>query len=144
MAHITGWLSITAPIEKVFDTIADSRNEPRFNPSMTSVELLTPEPVGLGTRFRAFMGNRGLVMLVELTGFQRPHLISSRTTSAVMDTSGTLTFTTDGESTIMAWDWQVHPRGWLRVLGPVFGPLGARMKRRIWTGLKRMLEEGSD
>ncbi len=41
----------------------------------------------------------------------------------------------------MSWDWQVRPRGWLRMLGPLAGPLGGRMERRIWTGLKHQLED---
>jgi len=28
----------------------------------------------------------------------------------------------------------------MRMLGPLFGPLGGRMERRIWTGMKRHLE----
>ena len=56
MARISGRIRIAAPVERVFDTAADSRNEPSFNPAMTGVELLTPLPIGLGTRFRARMG----------------------------------------------------------------------------------------
>jgi hypothetical protein len=120
--------------------VADSRNEPSFNAAMTEVELLTPEPIGLGTRFRARMGNAGMDMLVELTEFDRPHRLGSLTTSSMMETSGTLTFTTAPHSTIMAWDWQVHPKGWFRMFGPLVGPLGRRKERKIWTGLKRRLE----
>jgi hypothetical protein len=29
----------------------------------------------------------------------------------------------------------------LRLLGPLSGPLGGRMERRIWTGLKHQLED---
>jgi len=36
MAHITGHVRIPAPVEQVFDTVADTRNEPSFNPAMTS------------------------------------------------------------------------------------------------------------
>ena len=140
MARITGHVRIAAPAEQVFDTVADTRNEPSFNPAMTSVELLTALPIGRGTRFRARMGRAGTQMLVELTEFDRPHRLGSRTTSSMMETSGTLTFAADGEGTVMSWDWQVRPRGWMRVLGPLFGPLGGRMERRIWTGLKHQLE----
>jgi hypothetical protein len=59
VAHVTGSVRIAAPPEQVFDTVADSRNEPSFNPAMTEVALLTPEPIGLGTRFRARMGGLG-------------------------------------------------------------------------------------
>jgi carbon monoxide dehydrogenase subunit G len=140
MAHITGHIRIAAPVGQVFDTVADSRNEPSFNPAMTGVELLTSPPIGLGTRFRARMGKAGMEMLVELTEFERPHRLGSRTTSSMMETSGTLAFAADGEDTVMSWDWQVRPKGWLRMLGPLSGPLGSRMEHRIWTGLKHQLE----
>ena len=82
MAHITGHVRIAASAEQVFDTVADSRNEPSFNPAMTSVELLTPPPIGLGTRFRARMGRAGTQMLMELTEFDRPRRLGSRTVSS--------------------------------------------------------------
>ena len=141
MAHITGHVRIAAPVEQVFDTVADSRNEPSFNPAMTGVELLTPLPIKLGTRFRAHMGKAGMEMLVELTEFERPYRLGSRTTSSMMQTSGRLTFTAEGDGTVMSWDWQVRPKGWLRMLGPLSGILGGRMERRIWTGLKDQLED---
>lgn len=140
VAHIGGQVHIAAPVERVFDVVADTRNEPAFNPAMTGVELLTPLPVGLGTRFRARMGRAGKPMLVELTEFDRPYRLGSCTTSSMMDTSGTLTFTASGQGTVMAWDWQVHPKGWTRMLGPLVGLLGGRMERRIWSRLKQQLE----
>lgn len=141
MAHITGNVRIAAPLERVFDTAADSRQEPSFNPAMTEVELLTPEPIGLGTRFRARMGKGGMDMQVRLTAFDRPHRLASITTSSMMETSGTLTFTPDAGATVMSWDWQVRPKGWFRLLTPLVGPMGRRMERGIWTGLKRKLED---
>jgi len=140
VAHITGHVRIAAPLEQVFDTVADSRNEPSFNPAMTNVELLTSPPIGGGTRFRAHLGSARMEMLVELTEFDRPRRLGSRTTSSMMETSGALTLAPDGEGTDLGWDWQVRPKGWLRLVGPLFGPLGSRMERRIWTGLKHKLE----
>jgi hypothetical protein len=43
----------------------------------------------------------------------------------------------------MVWDWQVTPRLWLRMLGPVLGPVGARLERRIWAAARDALQ-GSD
>jgi len=142
MAHIAGRIRIGLPPEKVFDTVADSRNEPAYNSSMIGAELLTPPPIGTGTRFRARMGRAGLEMLVELTEFDRPHRFGSRTTSPIMTTHGVITFTPQDHDTVMSWDWQVQPRGWLHVLGPFLGPVGGRMERKIWTGLKHYLESG--
>ncbi|MBN1171791.1 MAG: SRPBCC family protein [Micromonosporaceae bacterium] len=140
MVHIAGRIRIAAPIEQVFDTVADSRNEPSFNSAMTGVELLTPPPIGLGTRFRARMGAAGTEMLVELTEFERPQRLGTRATTSMMETSGTLTFAAEGAETLMSWDWQVRLKGWLRFLGPLLGPFGGRMERRIWTGLKHQFE----
>lgn len=141
MAQITGSIRIDRPVSDVFDFVADSRNEPAYNPAMRSVELLTGEPIGVGTRFRARMGRGGMEMLVTLSAHEPPLLLGSRTTSRLMETSGTLRFRpVDPGTTTMSWDWQVTPRGWLRLLGPAFGPLGSRMERRIWTAAKALLE----
>jgi carbon monoxide dehydrogenase subunit G len=140
MAHIAGQVRIAAPVEQVFDTVADTRNEPSYNPAMAEAELLTPPPLGTGARFRARMGRARSELLVELTDFDRPHRLGSRTTSAMMDTAGGLTLSEEGDGTVLAWDWQVRPKGWLRALGPLLGPLGSRMERRTWNGLKRKLE----
>ncbi|HXZ69616.1 MAG TPA: SRPBCC family protein, partial [Streptosporangiaceae bacterium] len=141
MARIAGEIVIDRPVDVVFDYVADSRNEPSFNPAMAGMELLTPLPIGRGTRFRARMGRAGTPMLVELTEFDRPHRLGLRTTSSMMQTSGALTFAAGGEGTVMSWDWQVRPKGWMRMLGPLFGPLGGRMERSIWAGMKRYLEK---
>jgi hypothetical protein len=89
------------------------------------------------------MGRAGTQMLVELTEFDRPHRLGSRTASSMMQTSGALTFAADGDGTVMSWDWQVRPKGWMRMLGPLFGPLGGRMERRIWTSMKQYLENAA-
>ena len=127
VAHISGHVRIAAPIERVFDTAADSRNEPSFNPAMSDVELLTPPPIGLGAQLRARMGKTGMVMLVELTEFDRPHRLGSRTTSSMMETSGALTFTADSDGTVMSWDWQGRAEGGVRGAGP---PAGGGRRRR--------------
>lgn len=110
---------------------------------MTDVELLTTGPIGLGTRFRARMGRAGMEMVVQLTEYDRPRRLGSRTTSSMMETSGALTFTPEAGGTMMSWDWNVRPTGWFRFLGPLVGLLGGRMERRIWTGLKHHLESGA-
>jgi carbon monoxide dehydrogenase subunit G len=70
-----------------------------------------------------------------------PGPVTSRTASSMMETTGGLTFAAEGGGTVMSWDWQVRPRGWMRMLGPLAGALGGRMERRIWTGLKHQLED---
>jgi hypothetical protein len=142
VAHITGSVHVDAPIQKVFGVVLDARNEPAYNPAMAHVELLTPEPIATGARFRAEMGRARLPMEVEFTEVAAPHRIATRTSSSLMETDGTLTFAETDGGTTMSWDWQVRAKGSMRVLGPLFGFMGGRMERRIWSGMKRYVESG--
>ena len=140
MSHIQGQIHIDRPVGEVFDFIADSRNEPGYNPAMRTVTLLTEEPIAAGSQFRATMGRGQIPLLVSITSFDRPHELGSTTTSTLMDTSGTLRFRPAGPAgTVMSWDWQVQPKGWLRLLGPLFTPIGRRMEQRIWTAARDAL-----
>jgi uncharacterized protein YndB with AHSA1/START domain len=142
MAHIEGEIVINRPVEEVFDFVADERNEPRYNPGMVRAELLTPGPVGLGSRFRAEMRTRPrpVVMTTENTGYDRPQRLASTTRLSTMDIEGTLTFDPVPAGTRMRWSWEVRPRGLLKLAAPVVARIGARQERAIWTGLKRVLE----
>ncbi len=53
MAHITGEVTIKAPVDEVFDLVADERNEPKYNPRIVRAEKVTEGPVGAGARFIA-------------------------------------------------------------------------------------------
>ena len=75
MARISGEVTIDAPVEEVFDLVADERNEPRYNPWSVRAEKLREGPVGRGARFVAQpkgMGARGR-MTLEVVEYDRPH-----------------------------------------------------------------------
>jgi hypothetical protein len=62
MAHIAGEVTIDAPVDEVFDMVADERNEPRYNPRIVRAEKVSEGPVGRGARFVAepkSMGAKG-------------------------------------------------------------------------------------
>ncbi|HEX3195982.1 MAG TPA: CPBP family glutamic-type intramembrane protease [Propionibacteriaceae bacterium] len=65
-------LEIAAPAEKVFDFIVDVRNEPQWNPQMLHAEMLTPEPIGVGTTFRVRFGRVVGDGLIRDTKINRP------------------------------------------------------------------------
>lgn len=143
MFRVEGEMVIQRPVETVFDFVADESNEPRYNPRMVSAERITAGALGVGTRFRAQMRGDGpaSTMVIEFTGYERPHLLASRTRLASMDISGTLTFDAVGDSaTRMRWSWEVQPHGLLAALKPLVAWLGRRQEVAIWTGLKRLLE----
>lgn len=143
MTRIEGSIVINRPPEDVFDFVADEHNEPRFNPGMVRVEKLTPGPVGAGTRWRTTLESRGhpITMDVEVTEYARPCRLGTTSTLSAAQITGRLTFAAHPTGTRMSWSWQLRPKGLLRVLTPVLGPLGRRQERRTWAGLKRCLEQ---
>ena len=98
MPQVEGEIVIRRPVDELFDFVADERNEPRYNPRMRDVELVTDEPVGKGSTFCARLktGGRTMPTTMELTEFDRPRRLASSTHSSMMDTVGTLTFEPGG------------------------------------------------
>ena len=122
--------------------MADERNEPTFNPSMTSVKLLTEGRIDVGSRFAATTHSRrrDVDMIIEVTGYDRPRRLASTTTMDGADINGTLTFDAHPAGTRMRWSWEIHTRGVSKLLGPPIARIGKRQEDAIWAGLKQHLD----
>ena len=142
MAAITGSITITRPVEEVFDFVADERNEPTYNPQIRDVEKSTPGPIGVGTLWRVTVssGRRTTPFELEVTDFARPSRLGSVTRMATADIEGALTFSPASEGTRMAWSWELRPKGLLKIATPILALMGRRQEQRIWTSLKWHLE----
>jgi len=142
MTRICGEVTIDAPVEEVFDLVADERNEPRYNPRIVRAEKLTEGPVGAGARFAADpkgMGDRGR-MTLEILEYDRPHRLRNVVRSSYLRVVGTLTFEDLGAATRLRWDWDMRLLGPMRLLSPVLALVGPRWERRNWVDLKRYVE----
>ena len=146
MPWVEGEITINRSVEKVFDFVADERNEPRYNPHMIRAEQISEGPIGLGTRFHTQLKTMGrtMPMVVEFTGFERPRRLASVTRSSMMETEGALTFESVPAGTRMRWSWDVRPRGAMKILTPFVGAIGRRQEQGIWGALKRLLESGGE
>lgn len=141
MPRITGQIVIDAPVEEVFDVVADERNEPAYNPRIKRAEMIGEEPVGRGSRFVA-QPRRAGEMAVEIVEYERPHRLRNVVRSRAMHVDGVLTFVERGGRTTMSWEWDVALHGLTRVLTPLLTLVGPGWERRNWVGLKRYLESG--
>ena len=142
MVHIAGEVMIDAPVEEVFDLVADERNEPSYNPRVVRAQKVSEGPVGAGARFVAEprgMGPRGS-MQVEIRDYVRPHRLHNVIRSSYMLVEGTLSFQDVGHGTRLTWDWDMSLVGPMRALSPVLAVVGPRWERRNWVGLKHYLE----
>jgi hypothetical protein len=57
-----------------------------------------------------------------------------------MDIKGVLSFESVPEGTCMKWIWDIEPRGFYKLMGPLVRRMGEREERTIWMGLKHLLE----
>jgi uncharacterized protein YndB with AHSA1/START domain len=144
MTHIDGEITIAAPVERVFDTVADERNEPRYNPRIVRAEMTSEGPLGRGSSFVVEprgMGPRA-AMAMQVTHYERPRRFGSSVRSSAMAVDGTLTFAPVDGGTRLHWSWDMRLRGPMRALTPVLWAVGPRWERRNWVGLKHYLESG--
>lgn len=144
MTHIAGEVTIAAPVEEVFDLVADERNEPRYNPRIVHAEKVGDGPIGVGSRFVAEpkgMGAKG-AMTLQVVDYDRPHRLESSIRSSYMTVDGTLSFTEVDGGTRLRWDWEMDLVGPMRVLAPVLALVGPSWERRNWVGLKEYMESG--
>jgi hypothetical protein len=144
MTHITGEVTINAPVDEVFDMVADERNERRYNPRIVRAERVGEGPVGAGARFIAEpkgMGSKGQMTLTILE-YDRPHRLHNAIRSSYMQVDGTLTFGEVEGGTRLRWDWDMDLVGPMRMLSPVLALIGPAWERRNWVGLKQFMESG--
>jgi len=144
MTHIAGEITIAAPVDEVFDMVADERNEPTYNPRIVRAEKVSEGPVGAGARFVAepkSMGAKGEMTLTILE-YDRPHRLHNGVRSSYMQVDGTLTFEEVEGGTRLRWDWDMGLVGPMRVLSPVLALIGPAWERRNWVSLKAYMESG--
>jgi Polyketide cyclase / dehydrase and lipid transport len=142
MPRIAGAIAIDRPVNAVFDFVTDERNEPLYNSALLRSDKVSDGPVGVGTRFHAIhkTARRPVAMDVQITAYDRPRRMTSRTTMSWSEIDGELTFDPEGDSTKMRWVWNVRPKGLAKLLWPFIGVIGRRSEMACWTQLKHYLE----
>ncbi len=80
-------------------------------------------------------------MTIEFTAYDRPRRLASTTHLSSMDIKGVLSFEPVPEGTRMKWVWDIQPRDFYKLIGPLVRRIGERQERAIWTGLKHVLEK---
>ena len=65
---------IRAPIERVWEVLADIEGQPRWMADMKAVRILTPPPIGVGTRAEGDIRIFGIGVLdpITITAFEPP------------------------------------------------------------------------
>ena len=69
---------IERPVEEVFEFLADFENVPKWNYYVMRVEKLTPEPIGLGTKYHQVRKTDEQTFTIQ--EYEPDHLICMKTT----------------------------------------------------------------
>lgn len=132
MSVLTWQINIDAPVEVVFDELADQRNEMRWSREMREVELLTPEPIGEGSQYRARWAKAPMTRITYTT-YERPRRWAADIRSWMIDINQTLTVEPReaGSHFTAQWDFTLH--------GPfkLFAPMMTRaFQRDVWDSIQ--------
>ena len=132
---------IECPPEVAFEMMADVRNEVRWNDDVSSAELLTDEPIGLGSRFATRHPWPLGRMESTITEFERPHRFGTRTTAKSMDLTVSATFTATDTRTVLSIQFDPKPKGVMKVLLPILLPMIRRDIDKQHQSFNRLCEE---
>ena len=118
--RVTATTRIACTSEKVFDTLADIRNETQWNSRVSSAVLRSAEPIGVGSRFAIVNG--GTAYDVTITTYDRPSRLAFEA-SGNPDLTVTYALTPTGDGTELQSDFDFRPRGLLKVLFSLLAPV---------------------
>ena len=124
MTRTTISRTIAAPVNAVFETVAEISNFTRAVPHIVRVEFLADQKVGVGTRFREtrVMRGREVATELEITEFvrnQRVRLVSDAG-GTIWDSMFTVTPEGDGRGTRLDLVMEARP---YRLVARLFVPL---------------------
>ena len=136
---------ISRPQNEVFAFVEDARNRPRWDESVDSEELTSPEPIGVGstvlTKFRS-MG-RDYQYTWEITEYEPPNRMTVESTSGPFPTTLGFQFSGRDGGTWLDASVTGRPTGLLRILEPLVARTTQKNLDRGYARLKRLLETGT-
>jgi uncharacterized protein YndB with AHSA1/START domain len=128
---------IACPADRVFDTLADLRNEPRWNSRVSKAELRTDEPVALGSRFAIVNG--GTPYDVTISAFERPSRLVFEA-SGRPDLTIAYALTPIERGTELESDFDFRPTGGMKLLFSLLAPVIRRSVAKQYASLKELCE----
>lgn len=141
MAVIENSVQINRSPEDVFDYLVDLRNELEWNPDVQSMAKITDDPIGVGTKFLAKWKQSKLIE-VECIRFERPYRWAYSNGRPLTVVFG-ITLTPQGNATLLASRFDVHPRGLMQLFFPIIFRQLKRAEKQNMTHIKNVLEKAS-
>jgi hypothetical protein len=132
-------LVVNLPVKTVFDYFVDFRNENEWNVVAHDVEMTTPGPIAVGSRFRGIYDRMG-PLEYEVQELDRPAFARVRGNARMFAWDSTFTFTEQPDGTRVVCTMDPNPKGPLRILKPLIGGMVEKQMRRGLASLKSTLQ----
>ena len=116
---------IDAPVDELFDLMADPATEERWNPDALEVRRIDNGPIGPEAQWQGRYKGMGS-MHITLVEYERPTRLVFAITGSRMDMHWTFTYAPAGTATELAAAAQLRPKGAMRLLSPLLGPMMRR------------------
>jgi len=146
MPTFTLTTTINAAPTTVWDIITDIENSPKVTPEITRIEMLTPPPFRVGTRWRETrrMNNREGSVVLEVTEFAPGRSCSVRSTLMGTEFNSQFTITRERDATRLDLHTATRPISFggrlFSLLTPVFIPAMKKTMQRDLEAIKRAAE----
>jgi hypothetical protein len=108
---------VSRPSGEVFDKLSDCRNEEKWNSQVSRAELVSAEPVGLGTQFRTI--NRGKAYTATVVTYEKPNLLGFSVAGDSMDIEATYRLGQADGAVVVDGELEMKPKGFLKVVLPL-------------------------
>jgi uncharacterized protein YndB with AHSA1/START domain len=118
-------VQVDAPIEQLFDLRADPETEVDWNPDAIEVRSVGEGAIAPGAERQGRYKGVGS-MQITLAEYERPRRLAFSINGNRMDMHWTFTFVPDGATTRLGADAELWPKGAMRLMSPLFGPMMRR------------------
>ena len=138
-------IHIARPRGEVFEFVADARNRPRWDDSVESEELTSPEPIGVGSTVRTRMKSMGREYQYswKVTEHDPPRRMAVESTSGPFPTTLVFDFSDQDGGTLVVASVTGSPTGAMRLFQPMIARTTQKNLDRAYPRLKNLLEAGS-
>ena len=110
--------TLTVSREVAFDVLADLRTQSGWSRAPIEAELLTGEPVGLGSRFQATQGGRDYE--ATITTYERAERLGIEVRGAHLQIQGDFRFRAAGPGSVLEAVVELSAKGPMRFVLPTF------------------------
>lgn len=138
-------VAIARPRDEVFTFVADARNRPRWDDSVESEELTSPEPIGVGSTVRTRLRSMGREYQYtwKVTKHQAPDRQTIESTSGPFPITLAYELSDGAGGTVVDFSVTGRPTGLLRLMQPLIARNTQKNLDRGFARLKQVLEAQS-